>query len=227
MRDASAQLEFERAAVLRDRLKAMAHIQARQGINTSAVDDADVVASALRGRSGLRPGVLLPQRAELRESGLLPCHTKDAQPGEILAAFLAQFYAERPPAPLLLLAEPVAEQALLVEALTVSAGRRVRLLVPQRGDRRQLVETALTNARAGAGTAARRHREPGGAARAAGDRFELPDTPARIEVYDNSHIQGTNAIGAFIVAGPEGFDKRTTVRLTSRPASLRRATISA
>ena len=113
------------------------------------------------------------------------------------------------PAPLLLLAEPVAEQALLVEALTVRAGRRVQLLVPQRGDRRQLVETALTNARQALARRLADTASQEALLEQLADRFELPDTPARVEVYDNSHIQGSNAIGAFIVAGPEGFDKKS------------------
>ena len=121
MRDASAQLEFERAAVLRDRLKAMAHIQARQGINTSAVDDADVVAAHYEGGQVCVQVFFYRNGQNYGNRAYYPAHTKDAQPGEILAAFLAQFYAERVPAPLLLLAEPVAEQALLVEARTVSA----------------------------------------------------------------------------------------------------------
>ena len=209
MRDASAQLEFERAAVLRDRLKAMAHIQARQGINTSAVDDADVVAAHYEGGQVCVQVFFYRNGQNYGNRAYYPAHTKDAQPGEILAAFLAQFYAERVPAPLLLLAEPVAEQALLVEALTVRAGRRVQLLVPQRGDRRQLVETALTNARQALARRLADTASQEALLEQLADRFELPDTPARVEVYDNSHIQGSNAIGAFIVAGPEGFDKKS------------------
>ena len=136
----------------------------------------------------------------------------------------AQFYAERVPAPLVLLAEPVPEQALLAEALAVRAGRKVELLVPQRGERRQLVEIAIDQRPPGAGAAAGRHGQPGSPARAAGRRFDLPETPARIEVYDNSHIQGSNAIGAFIVAGPEGFDKRSYRTFNIKGSELAPAT---
>ena len=138
-----------------------------------------------------------------------PAHTKDATSGEILAAFLAQFYAERVPARLVLLAEPVPEQALLAEALAVRAGRKVELLVPRRGGRRQLVEIALTNARQALARRLADTASQEALLEQLADRFDLPETPARVEVYDNSHIQGSNAIGAFIVAGPEGFDKRS------------------
>ena len=138
-----------------------------------------------------------------------PATPRTPTPGEILAAFLAQFYAERVPARLVLLAEPVPEQALLAEALAVRAGRKVELLVPQRGDRRQLVEIALTNARQALARRLADTASQEALLEQLADRFDLPETPARIEVYDNSHIQGSNAIGAFIVAGPEGFDKRS------------------
>ena len=209
MLDASARLDFEHAAVLRDRLKALAHIQARQGINTEAVEDADVVAGHLEGGQVCVQVFFYRGGRNYGNRAYYPAHVKEASMGEILAAFLAQFYAERAPARLLLLAEPVPEQALLAEALAVRAGRKVELLVPQRGGRRQLVDIALTNARQALARRLADTASQEALLEQLADRFDLPETPTRVEVYDNSHIQGSNAIGAFIVAGPEGFDRRS------------------
>jgi excinuclease ABC subunit C len=209
MLDASARLDFEHAAVLRDRLKALAHIQARQGINTDAVEDADVVAAHLEGGQVCVQVFFYRGGRNYGNRAYYPVHVKEASAGEIVAAFLAQFYAERAPARLVLLAEPVPEQALLAEALAVRAGRKVQILVPQRGGRRQLVEIAQTNARQALARRLADTASQEALLEQLADRFDLPETPARVEVYDNSHIQGTNAIGAFIVAGPEGFDRRS------------------
>jgi excinuclease ABC subunit C len=137
-----------------------------------------------------------------------PAHTGEAGPGEILEAFVAQFYAERTPPRLVLLGEATPQQALLGEALAVKAGRKVDLAVPQRGEKRRLVEIALANARA---ALARRLSETSAHARLLerlADVLDLAAAPSRIEVYDNSHIQGSYAIGAFVVAGAEGFERR-------------------
>lgn len=209
MREASEQLDFERAAMFRDRLKAMAHIQARQGINTEAVDDADVVAAHVEGGQACVQVFFYRNGRNYGNRAYYPAHTRDAPPAETLAAFLPQFYSERPPARLVLLAESVAEQELLAEALAVRAGRKVQLAVPQRGDRRQLVEIALANARQALARRLADTASQEALLEQLADRFDLGDAPTRIEVYDNSHIQGSNAIGAFIVAGPEGFDRRS------------------
>lgn len=209
MLDASGALDFERAVVLRDRLKAMAHIQARQGINTEAVDDADVIAAHAEGGQVCVQVFFYRSGRNYGNRAYYPAHTKDADSGEILAAFLAQFYAERVPARLVLLVESVPEQALLADALAVRAGRKVELVVPRRGGRRQLVEIALSNARQALARRLADTASQEALLEQLADRFDLPETPTRVEVYDNSHIQGSNAIGAFIVAGPEGFDKRS------------------
>jgi excinuclease ABC subunit C len=208
MLEASEGLDFERAAVLRDRLKAMAHIQARQGINTDAVDDADVVAGHSEGGQVCVQVFFYRAGRNYGNRAYYPAHAKDAETSEILAAFLAQFYAERVPARLILLAEPVPEQELLAEALAVRAGRKVELAVPRRGGRRQLVDIALTNARQALARRLADTASQEALIEHLAERFDLPEAPVRIEVYDNSHIQGSNAIGAFVVAGPEGFDKR-------------------
>jgi excinuclease ABC subunit C len=209
MVEASEQLDFERAAVFRDRLKAMAHIQARQGINTEAVDDADVIAAHAEGGQVCVQVFFYRNGRNYGNRAYYPAHAKDAGTGEILGAFLAQFYAERAPARLILLAEPVPEQALLAEALALRAGRKVQVVVPQRGDKRQLVEIALTNARQALARRLADTATQEALLEQLAERFDLPEAPARIEVYDNSHIQGMHAIGAFIVAGPEGLDKRS------------------
>ena len=200
--------DFERAAVLRDRLKAMAHIQARQGINTGAVADADVIAAAREGGQACVQVFFYRDGRNYGNRAYYPAHAADAGADEILEAFAAQFYSDRVPPRLVLLGAAPPQQELLAEALAVRAGRKVQLLVPQRGERRKLVEIAATNARQ---ALARRLADTASQARLLeqlAQTLDLPEAPQRIEIYDNSHIQGTNAIGAFVVAGPEGFDKR-------------------
>ncbi|MDX1425540.1 MAG: excinuclease ABC subunit UvrC, partial [Kiloniellales bacterium] len=136
-----------------------------------------------------------------------PAHAQDAAPDEVLEAFLGQFYAERPPPKLILLSHPPGSQALLAEALAVRAGRGVQLLVPQRGERRQLVAQAESNARQALALRLAESSAQAKLIRRLAERLELTEPPQRIEVYDNSHIQGASAYGAMIVAGPEGFIK--------------------
>jgi excinuclease ABC subunit C len=220
MGEAAHALDFERAALLRDRLKAMAHIQSRQGINTDAVDDADVLACAAEGGQVCVQVFFYRNGRNYGNRAYYPAHAADASCGEILEAFAAQFYAERPPARLVLLQEDLPQHALLAEALSVKAGRKVELAVPRRGDKRQLVEIALGNARA---ALARRLSETSSQQQLLeklAEVLDLPDAPERIEVYDNSHIQGSNAIGAFIVAGQEGFDKRHYRTFNIKPGEL-------
>ncbi|MCB1883784.1 MAG: excinuclease ABC subunit UvrC [Geminicoccaceae bacterium] len=208
MRAASERLDFEQAAALRDRLKAIAHISSRQGINTDAVDDADVI--ALHEEAGeacvqvffYRSGRNYGNRAHY------PANVGDAGEGEVLAAFIAQFYAERPAPGQVLLSHAVPEDGLLAEALAVRAGRRVELLVPRRGPKCELVAIAKGNAEA---ALARKRAEQGAQRRLVeglAERFGLEKVPERIEVYDNSHIQGAHAVGSFVVAGPDGFERR-------------------
>ena len=220
MLEASNALDFERAAVLRDRLKAMAHIQSRQGINTEAVDDADVIAGHIEGGQVCVQVFFYRSGRNYGNRAYYPAHAKEAEMGEVLAAFLAQFYAERPPPRLILLAEPVPEQELLAEALAVRADRKVELLVPKRGGRRQLVEIAQTNARQALARRLADTASQEALLEQLADRFDLSEAPTRIEVYDNSHIQGSNAIGAFVVAGPEGFDKRSYRTFNIKGADL-------
>ena len=220
MEAASARLDFEQAAMLRDRLKAMAHIHSKQGINTESVGDADIVAAHAEGGEVCVQVFFYRQGRNYGNRAFYPSHAKEADTGETLKAFLAQFYAERPAPPLVLLAESVPEQELLAEALSVHGGRKVQLLVPRRGERRQLVEIATSNARHALARRLADTATQETLLEQMAERFDLAAVPTRIEVYDNSHIQGTNAIGAFIVAGQEGFDKKSYRTFTIRNTEL-------
>jgi excinuclease ABC subunit C len=204
---AAERLDFEHAAALRDRLKALAHITSRQGINTEAVDDADVVALAADGGQACVQVFFYRGGRNYGNRAYYPTHVQDREPAEIVEAFLGQFYAEREPAKLVLLSHEPEQRTLIAEALSLRAGRKVRLIRPQRGARRPLVEQATLNARQ---ALARKLAESGSQARllqGLAERLDLADPPRRIEVYDNSHIMGTDALGAFIVSGPDGLDK--------------------
>jgi excinuclease ABC subunit C len=204
---ASEALAFETAAAYRDRIRAMSHIQARQGVNVAGLGDADVVAAAVEGNAACVQAFFFRNGQNFGNRAFFPRHTEGAAPAEVLQAFLGQFYQNHAAPPLVLVNEPPAEASLLEEALGQAAGRRVRLARPERGDKLKLVEDALRNARE---ALARRLAESAtqralleGLAGALG--LEAP--PNRIEIYDNSHVQGANAVGAMVVAGPEGFVK--------------------
>jgi excinuclease ABC subunit C len=207
MQAAAENMDFELAAVLRDRLKALTFIQGSQFINAEGVGDADIFALACH------EGVIGIQAFFIRggqnwgHRSFFPAHTAEVAEDEVLTQFLVQFYEEVPPPRTILVDRALPEAALIGEALGERAGHRVELQVPQRGTRRRLMEQASRNARealerrlAESTTQARLNRE-------LADVFELPEPPDRIEIYDNSHIQGTNALGAMVVAGPEGFRK--------------------
>ena len=220
MQAASERLEFEQAAAVRDRLRALAHISSHQGINVSSVDDADVIALSREAGQACLQVFFYRGGRNYGNRAYYPTHVQDAEPPELLEAFLGQFYAERPPPRMILLRDPPASQELLAEALAVRAGRKVQLVVPQRGARRKLVEQAQLNARH---ALARKLAESGSQARLLkqlGERLDLPEMPARIEVYDNSHIMGTHALGAFIVAGPEGLNKSAYRKFTIKDETL-------
>jgi excinuclease ABC subunit C len=207
MQAAAENMDFELAAVLRDRLKALTFIQGSQAINAEGVGDADVFAMANRN------GVMGIQAFFIRggqnwgHRSFFPAHTNDVPEDEVMTAFLTQFYEEVPPARNVLLDRELAEGPLLAEALAERAGYRVALSVPQRGDRRRLMEQATRNAVEALDRRLAESTTQAKLLREVADLFELAEPPDRIEVYDNSHIQGTNALGAMVVAGPEGFRK--------------------
>lgn len=207
MEKASTDLDFEMAAVYRDRLKALTFIQGSQAITAQGVSDADVFALASKaGTVGIQ-AFFIRGGQNWGHRSFFPAHTKDVPTEEALQAFLMQFYEEVPPPKLVLIDRELPEMALLAEALAGRADRKVTLKIPQRGDQRKLLEQARRNA----GEALeRRLAESSSQAkvmRELAELFELDDLPDRIEIYDNSHVSGTNAVGAMVVAGPEGFRK--------------------
>ncbi|MEQ1641244.1 MAG: excinuclease ABC subunit UvrC, partial [Novosphingobium sp.] len=205
MEAAATALDFETAAILRDRLRAATFIQGSQAINAEGLGSADIFAIAeLSGQFGVQ-AFFIRGGQNWGHRAFFPGHTEGLAAEEVLTSFLAQFYEEVPPPRTILLDRKLPEAALLAEAFAGPAGGKVELSVPQRGDRRRLMEQASRNAvealerrAAESGTKARLGRE-------LAEFLELPEPPQRIEVYDNSHIQGTAALGAMIVSGPEGF----------------------
>ncbi len=207
METASAAMEFERAAALRDRIRALTQVQAAQGINPGSVDEADVIALHEEGGQACVQVFFFRAHQNWGNRAYYPRTGSGAEPSEIMEAFLAQFYDDKIPARMVLLSHPVENADLVAEALSARLGRKVALGVPQRGEKKLLVEHALRNARESLG---RRMAETSAQAKlleGLGEAFGLEKPPRRVEVYDNSHIQGTNAVGAMIVAGPEGFEK--------------------
>ncbi len=207
MEAASETLDFERAAVYRDRLAALSHIQSHQGINPQSVEEADVFAIHEEGGQYCIQVFFFRTGQNWGNHALFPRADRSLGVAEVLESFLAQFYDDKPVPRLVLLSHEIEERALLAAALSERAGHKVEVAVPQRGEKRELVEHARKNAREALG---RRLAETSSHARllkGVGEAFGLGATPRRIEVYDNSHIMGTNAVGGMIVAGPEGFAK--------------------
>jgi excinuclease ABC subunit C len=207
MMAASDRLDFESAAQIRNRVRALAQISADQNINVEGLADADVVALHQEGGQSCVQVFFFRGGQNWGNRAYFPSHDRQLEAGEVLSGFIGQFYDGKPIPPLLLLSQDPAEAELLAEALSTASGHRVQLAVPQRGDKRKLVEHALVNARE---ALARRQAESSSQRKlldGVGKLFELDAPPQRIEIYDNSHIQGTNAIGAMVVAGPEGLLK--------------------
>jgi excinuclease ABC subunit C len=207
MAQAAENLDFERAAMLRDRLRAATFIQGTQAINAEGLGDADVFALAAKGGQIAIQAFFVRGGQNWGHRALFPAHIADVPEEEVLARALMQFYEEVPPPRTILIDRALPEQELLEEALGEAGGHRVAFSVPRRGARRRLMEQAQRNA---AEALDRRLAETGTRAkilRELTDFLELPEEPQRIEVYDNSHIQGAKAVGAMIVAGPEGFRK--------------------
>ena len=207
MRDASAELNFERAAAYRDRIRALTQIQSRQGVNPQGVEEADVVALHADGGQVCIEVFFFRAGQNWGNRAYFPRTVRDCADEEILEAFLGQFYAEQPPPRLLLLSHSIAGADSLAPALSEIAGRKVEILTPQRGEKRALVEHALANAREALGRRTAENAAQGKLLAGVAEAFGLDAPPKRIEVYDNSHIQGANAVGGMIVAGPEGFQK--------------------
>ncbi|MGF1621531.1 MAG: excinuclease ABC subunit UvrC [Rhodomicrobiaceae bacterium] len=207
MEEASEQLEFERAARYRDRLAALAHVQAVQGINPRGVEEADVFAIHQEGGQSCIQVFFFRSGQNWGNRAYFPRADRSIELEEILESFIAQFYDDKPVPRCIFVSHDFSERALLAEALSVKAERKVEIAVPQRGEKLGLVSHALSNAKEALG---RKMAEASSQAKlldGVATVFGLEQRPERIEVYDNSHIQGANAVGAMIVAGPEGFAK--------------------
>jgi excinuclease ABC subunit C len=208
MNAAAENLDFERAALLRDRLSALALIQSQGDITSNTVEEADIFAVAQDGGQFCVQVFFFRAFQNWGNHAFRPRADASISEAAVLEAFLGQFYEDRVPPRLVLISHPLAEPQLMQEALALRAGRKVEVSMPQRGEKKDLVAYALNNAR----EALARQLAEGATNKAllegVKEKFELDEVPRRIEVYDNSHIQGTNAIGAFIVAGEEGFSKK-------------------
>ncbi len=207
MEKASAELEFETAAVYRDRLAALSAISSQQGINPRTVEEADVFAIHQEGGFSCVEVFFFRTGQNWGNRAYFPRAEKTFTPEEVLSAFLTQFYDDKPPPKLILLSHEIEEAELLAEALCVKAGHKVEVSTPKRGEKKDLVAHALTNAREALGRKLADTATQSRLLEAMTTTLGLPQVPRRIEVYDNSHIQGTNAVGAMIVAGPDGFIK--------------------
>ncbi|MCH2166256.1 MAG: excinuclease ABC subunit UvrC [Oceanicola sp.] len=207
MQKASDEMEFERAAALRDRIRALTTVQSAQGINPRGVDEADVIGLHMEGGQACVQVFFIRANQNWGNRDFYPRTGGAESPAEVLQAFITQFYDTKDPAKRLILSHDIEDKDLVAEALGGKLGRKVEVLVPQRGEKAELVSGAVRNARE---SLARKMSESATQAkllRGLAEAFDLPAPPARIEVYDNSHIQGTDAVGGMIVAGPEGFLK--------------------
>jgi excinuclease ABC subunit C len=207
MAAAAERLDYEAAAVYRDRLAALSHIQSHQGINPRTVDEADLFACYQQGGTTCVQVFFFRTGQNWGNRAYFPRADKSLDASAVLGAFLAQFYDDKPVPRTILLSENIEERDLLAAALTEKSGHRVAVTVPQRGEKREIVERALANAREALGRQLAEASSQAALLAALAESFDLGEAPQRIEVYDNSHIMGTNAVGAMIVAGPEGFVK--------------------
>jgi excinuclease ABC subunit C len=204
---ASEDLDFERAAVCRDRISALSHVTASQGINPQGVAEADIFGLAQEGGQTCIQVFFIRAGQNWGTRAYFPRADKSVEPADVLAAFIAQFYDDKPVPRQIMLSGDVSELDLLIDALSTKAGRKVEVLVPQRGEKRDLVQHAMTNAREALGRKLADTSSQKKLLEGVKNVFGLERMPRRIEVYDNSHIQGTNAVGGMIVAGPEGLAK--------------------
>jgi excinuclease ABC subunit C len=207
MEAAAADMEFERAAALRDRIKAMTNVQSTQGVNPQGVSEADVIGLHMEGGQACLQVFFIRAGQNWGNSDHYPRVAEDMSPAEVMEAFLGQFYDGKQPPRMVLLSHGVEEGDLMVEALSSKAGRRVQLLAPQRGEKHDLVQAAIRNARESLGRKMSESATQAKLLRGIAEAFDLPAPPRRIETYDNSHIQGSHAVGAMIVSGPDGFEK--------------------
>ncbi|MFN3508075.1 MAG: excinuclease ABC subunit UvrC [Allorhizobium sp.] len=207
MNEAAEDLDFERAAVFRDRLAGLSHVQSHQGINPAGVEEADVFAIHHEGGLSCIQVFFFRASQNWGNQAYFPKADPQLSAAEVLNSFLAQFYDDKPVPRLILLSEEVEEQDLLATALSEKAGHKVSISVPQRGEKKDLVGHVSANAREAHGRKLAETASQSRLLAGLAETFQLPYVPRRIEIYDNSHIMGTNAVGGMVVAGPEGFVK--------------------
>ena len=220
MQLASDALDFEQAAVLRDRLKAMAHIQSKQTINLTNVDEVDVIAAHQEGGQTCVQIFFIRSGQNLGNRAHYPAHNKDATPSDVLSAFIGQFYDSRPAPKHIWVSHDLPEGELIAEALSIAADKKIEISTPKRGTKREMLDHAIFNAKGALSrkmaenASQKKHLE--GVARI----FDMQEPPERIEVYDNSHIAGTHQVGAMVVAGPEGFIKKAYRKFNIKNSEL-------
>ena len=207
MAAASDAMEFERAAALRDRIRALTQVQTAQGINPRGVAEADVIALHLDEGQACVQVFFIRANQNWGNHDYYPRVGPDVDPSEVMQAFVGQFYSDREPPRMLLLSHGLDDPDLVADALALKAGRKVEVLIPQRGEKAELVEGAQRNARESLARKLSETATQNKLLRGLAEAFDLPSVPKRIELYDNSHIQGTDAVGAMVVAGPDGFEK--------------------
>jgi excinuclease ABC subunit C len=220
MEKASEATDFERAAIYRDRLAALSAVQSHQGVNPRGVEEADVFAVHQQGGFSCVEVFFFRTGQNWGNRAYFPRADRSLGPGEILSAFLAQFYDDKPAPRLILISHAIEDRALLADALSTKSGHKIEVSAPQRGEKKDLIEHALANAREALGRKLAETSSQQKLLRDLATTFGLPHPPRRIEVYDNSHIQGTNAVGAMIVAGPEGFHKKDYRKFNIRSTEL-------
>lgn len=220
MQEASDRLDFEQAARFRDRISGMSHVTAQQGINPQSIEEADVFGLAQEGGQTCIQVFFFRAGQNWGNRPYFPRADKALPEAEVLAAFIAQFYDDKPVPRAILLSHGIAEAELVAEALSGKAGRKVEIAVPKRGEKLGLVEHAMTNAREALGRRLAESQSQEKLLEGVQRVFGLDRRPRRIEVYDNSHIQGSNAVGAMIVAGPEGFMKSQYRKFNIRSEDL-------
>jgi|GraSoi_2013_60cm_1033757.scaffolds.fasta_scaffold04581_3 excinuclease ABC subunit C len=220
MEKASTALEFERAAIYRDRLAALSAVQSHQGINPRGVEEADVFAVHQAGGFNCVEVFFFRTGQNWGNRAYFPKADRSLAAGEVLGAFLAQFYDDKPVPRTIFVSNEIEERALLAEALSTKSGHKIEVSVPQRGEKKDLVDHALANAREALARKLAESSSQRKLLEVLAEIFGLAGPPRRIEVYDNSHIQGSNAVGAMIVAGPEGFQKNLYRKFNMRTADL-------
>ena len=220
MNIAADAMDFEAAAKLRDRLRAMSHIQSSQGVNPTSFEEADLFAAYGEGGQACIQVFFFRAGQNWGNRPYFPKLPFDMELGEVLEAFIGQFYDERPAPRLILTSEAFASADLMAEALGLRADHKVEIAVPKRGEKREIMERALANSREQLGRRMAENSAQTILLEGVADTFGLESPPRRIEVYDNSHIQGAHALGAFIVAGPEGLEKTQYRKFNIKAADL-------